>query len=46
MRWAILALEGAIWRDFGPAEMVVPCAILLGIALTTFAIGAKRQETS
>ena len=44
VRWAILALEGAIWRDFGPAEMIVPCAILLGIALVTFVIGAKRQE--
>lgn len=44
VRWAILALEGAIWRDFGPAEMVVPCAVLLAIGLVTFVIGAKRQE--
>jgi ABC-2 type transport system permease protein len=44
VRWAIIALEGAVWRDFGLAEMVVPCAILLAIAVITFVIGAKRQE--
>jgi ABC-2 type transport system permease protein len=44
VRWAIVALEGAIWRDFGAAEMVVPCAILLAVAAVTFVIGAKRQE--
>ena len=43
-RWAILALEGAIWRDFGPAEMAGPCAILLAVGLVTFVIGARRQE--
>ncbi len=44
VRWAIIALEGAVWRDFGMAEMVVPCGILLMIAVITFVIGAKRQE--
>lgn len=44
VRWAIIALEGAIWRDFGVAEMAVPCAILLAVAAVTFVIGAKRQE--
>lgn len=43
VRWAILALEGAIWREFGPAEMVVPCAVLLAIGLVTFVVGARRQ---
>ena len=43
VRWAIIALEGAIWRDFGVAEMVVPCAILLAVAVVTFTIGARRQ---
>jgi ABC-2 type transport system permease protein len=43
VRWAIIALEGAIWRDFGAAEMVVPCAILLAVAAVTFTIGARRQ---
>ena len=44
VRWAIIALEGAVWRDFGLAEMAVPCAILLTIAVITFVIGARRQE--
>jgi len=44
VRWAIIALEGAVWRDFGLAEMVVPCAILLMVAVITFVIGARRQE--
>lgn len=44
VRWAILALEGAIWRDFGPVEMAGPCAILLAIGLVTFVLGAKRQH--
>ncbi|WP_157898635.1 ABC transporter permease [Luteitalea pratensis] len=43
VRWAIIALEGAIWRDFGVAEMVVPCTILLAVAVVTFTIGARRQ---
>jgi ABC-2 type transport system permease protein len=43
VHWAIIALEGAIWRDFGVAEMVVPCAILLAVAAVTFTIGARRQ---
>ncbi len=44
VRWAILALEGAIWREFSAAEMAIPCAILLGIAVVTFVVGARRQE--
>ncbi len=44
VRWAILALEGAIWRDFSAAEMAVPCAVLLLVAATTFVVGARRQE--
>ena len=43
VRWAIVALEGAIWRDFGVAEMVLPCTILLAVAVVTFSIGARRQ---
>lgn len=43
VRWAIIALEGAIWRDFGVGEMVLPCTILLAVAVVTFTIGARRQ---
>lgn len=44
VRWAILALEGAIWRDFGLRDMLQPCGILLGIAVVTFVVGARRQD--
>jgi len=40
-KWAILAFEGALWRGFGPAEMALPCAILLGVGVAAFALGAR-----
>lgn len=44
VRWAIIGLEGAIWRDFSASEMTAPCAVLLSIAVVTFVIGARRQD--
>ncbi len=41
VKWGILALEGAIWRGFGPAEMLLPCAILLAVGVVGFALGAR-----
>ena len=29
VKWGIVALEGAIWRDFTVVEMLLPCTILL-----------------
>jgi ABC-2 type transport system permease protein len=40
VKWAILALEGALWRGFSPAEMTLPCGILLGVGVGGFALGA------
>jgi ABC-2 type transport system permease protein len=40
-RWAILALESVIWRGFSPAEMALPCGILLAIGVVGFTIGAS-----
>jgi ABC-2 type transport system permease protein len=45
VKWAILALEGAIWRGFSPAEMVLPCSILLAVGAVCFAIGARTFRT-
>ncbi len=39
VKWGILAMEGAIWRDFSIAEMLLPCGILIALALTTFLLG-------
>jgi ABC-2 type transport system permease protein len=41
VKWAILAIEGAVWRGFSPAEMVIPCAILLGFGAFCFVIGIR-----
>jgi ABC-2 type transport system permease protein len=41
VKWAIRGIEGAIWRDFTFAEMLVPCAILLIFGAVCFAIGVR-----
>lgn len=40
VKWAILGVEGAIWRGFGWTEMAMPLAILVGAGLLTFLVGA------
>ena len=40
VKWGILALEGAIWRGFGPAELALPCGILLAVGAAGLAAGA------
>jgi ABC-2 type transport system permease protein len=41
VKWGILAIEGAIWRGFTPAEMLLPCGILLGVGGLGFVVGAR-----
>lgn len=41
VRWAILALEGALWRGFTPAEMLGPCALLVAVGVLAFALGER-----
>jgi hypothetical protein len=45
-KWAVLGLEGALWRGFSPAEMALPCAILVGVGLVCFTLGARAFRTS
>lgn len=40
VKWGILAVEGGLWRGFSPAEMALPCAILLAVGAAGFALGA------
>ncbi|MEZ5288470.1 MAG: ABC transporter permease [Vicinamibacterales bacterium] len=42
IKWALLAIEGAIWRDFTLGEMVLPCTILVAVGLACFALGTRR----
>lgn len=41
VKWSILAMEGAIWRGFTPAEMLLPCGILLAVGVAGFGVGAR-----
>jgi ABC-2 type transport system permease protein len=41
VKWAILGIEGAIWRGFSLSEMLLPCGILLGFGAICFAIGVR-----
>ena len=39
VKWGILSIEGALWREFSFAEMVPPCAVLLAVGAAAFAAG-------
>ena len=41
VRWAILAMEGATWRQFDFNQMLQPCGIMVGTGVLFFVIGAK-----
>lgn len=42
VKWAVLAIEGAIWRGFSIAEMATPVAILLATGVLCGGLGAWR----
>lgn len=47
VKWGIFALEGAIWRKFTPADMIIPCLILLTFGAAAFLLGVamlRRQD--
>ena len=39
IKWGILAIEGGIWRRFSLTEMLLPCGILIALALAFFTLG-------
>ena len=41
VKWAVYAMEGAIWRGLTFREMLLPCGILAGTGVVAAAIGAK-----
>lgn len=41
IKWGILALEGAIWRDFTFRELMQPYLILVSLGLVSFLIGVR-----
>lgn len=46
VKWTVLSIEGAIWRNFSFQEMLKPCAILIGIGLAGFFTGARIFKAS
>jgi ABC-2 type transport system permease protein len=46
VKWAIYALEGAIWRGLSPTEMLLPCGVLIAIGVVCFAIGVRTFRWS
>ncbi len=41
IRWAMLAIEGGVWRQFTLGEMMMPCAILVATGIVCFAAGIR-----
>jgi ABC-2 type transport system permease protein len=41
IRWAMLAIEGGVWRNFTIAEMAAPCASLIVVGMICFAVGTR-----
>jgi ABC-2 type transport system permease protein len=41
VKWLVLSMEGALWRQFTLGEMLMPCGILVGVGLVFFALGVK-----
>ena len=41
IKWGILILEGAIWRDFTFSDLLQPYLILIAFGLVTFILGAR-----
>jgi ABC-2 type transport system permease protein len=44
VRWAIQAIEGAVWREYSWAEMMMPLAILLAIGAVCFFAGSAMMK--
>ena len=41
VKWAILSMEGAIWRNFSLEEMLLPSVILVSVGIIFFLIGIR-----
>lgn len=45
-KWATIVTEGAIWRGFTPADMVLPCFVLLAFGVAGFVVGVTAFRWS
>jgi ABC-2 type transport system permease protein len=44
--WAILAIEGAVWRGFGMSQMVVPLSVLVSLGLAGLLLAHSTMRRS
>jgi ABC-2 type transport system permease protein len=44
VRWAMLAIEGGVWRNFSIAEMAAPCALLISVGVVCFMAGTRALK--
>ncbi len=44
VKWAVIGVEGAMWRGFTLADMLLPCGILLGVGGVAFALGLRNLK--
>lgn len=44
VKWAIVAFEGAIWRNFSYGEMMTPVLILVAIGIVAFILGTRMVK--
>lgn len=40
VKWAVVGVEGAVWRGFTLTEMLLPCGILIGFGTVSLGLGA------
>lgn len=48
VKWSILSVEGAIWREFSYAELAMPCGILIAVGVCGMIAGSlilSRRQT-
>ncbi len=41
VKWGILSMEGAVWRQFTFGEMMLPCGILWAVGIVCFLVGVR-----
>jgi ABC-2 type transport system permease protein len=44
VKWAVLAVEGAMWRGFAVRDMLLPCGILLAVGGMAFVLGTRSLK--
>ncbi len=44
VKWAILMFEGATWREFSVAEMLLPCSLMLVLGILLFVAGSRLMQ--